>query len=162
MAPVNRTVSRDLGERSLRKILKEAHGSHVTVGIHEGAGEYPSTEEQPDPPLISEVGIINEFGSPTRGIPERSFIRSTVDENQRQLNEDIRVSYTNILLGKTNAKKELEKLGFAITTLIQNKIKTLKSPPNAPLTVELKGSNNPLVDSQLLMRSINFEVHIDG
>jgi hypothetical protein len=162
MSGLNRTTDIDRGRENILKVLEEVNNSFVTIGIHEGAGKYPTTEEQPDPPLISEVAIINEFGSSDRGIPERSFVRSTMDENRHSLHQETKVLHSDVLLGKITTKKALDKLGFKIQTLIQNKIKTLRTPPNSQETIDKKKADNPLIDSQLMMRSVNFKTHIKG
>ena len=42
--------------------------------------------------------------------------------------------------------------------LIQKKMRDLKNPPNSQMTVEMKGSDNPLIDTGRLVGAIRHEV----
>lgn len=152
---MNKTVDIDKGAKRILQDFKEANRSHVTIGVHEDAGEY--TEESIP---VSVVATTNEFGSKDGRIPERSFMRSTIDENKNNLHENVKDLTWEILKRKLRVKNGLDKLGFKIQELIKGKILKLTTPPNAPSTVERKGSNNPLVDSRLLWRTINFKSNV--
>lgn len=151
---VNTTIDKDLGEKQIKKHIAQMNESYVTVGIHEGVGEYLKGVK------VIDVAFWQEFG--TKMAPERSFIRSTVDENKAELVKEIEFQRDQILNLKTTPKKVLNSLGFQITELIRGKIETLRQPPNAPATIAQKPEtgDNPLVDSRLLKRSINFETTI--
>ncbi|MCK5603483.1 hypothetical protein KAR91_16480, partial [Candidatus Pacearchaeota archaeon] len=148
----------DRGYKELKKQLKNLHGSSVTIGVHEGAGQYPA-DEAGNSPHISEVAIKNEFGG--GHIPERSFMRSTLDENKEDHNTQRKKMKAGVLSGEITVNKALNKMGFRVQEQIRGKIETLRTPPNAPMTIALKPEigDNPLIDSRLLKRSINYEVH---
>ncbi len=156
---VNETIDRDLGANEIKKRISQMDGSFVTIGVHGGAGKYT---EGKNPPEIVDVAFWNEFGTVTA--PERSFIRSTVDENKAKLTAEVKFQAAQILKLKTTPKKALDSIGFQVQQLIQGKIETLRKPPNAPSTIAQKPEigDNPLVDSRLLKRSINFETTVKG
>lgn len=110
---------------------------------------------------VGEVGVVNEFGSKDGRIPERSFIRSTADEERRKVNRMIKRLRLAVLAGFMPAKKALGLIGVFMKGRIQNKIVMLKTPPNKPSTIARKGSSNPLVDKGQLGQKIDWKVQ-DG
>lgn len=137
------------------KSMKEASGSYVAIGLHSDAGQYP------DGTSVVQVGLWNEFG--TENIPERAWMRSTIDENMEQLNQMRDKLLGEVTEGKTTVKHALEQLGFRIQTLLQNKIKSNMPPPNAPSTVEHKRHEGvaprTLIETGLLLRSVTYKVY---
>lgn len=156
---INTTSDIDMGEEEIKRQLKLLDKSFVTIGIHEEAGKYPSGEGR-NPPSIGQVGFWNEFG--TENIPERSFMRSTVDENKASLDRETLKMKNDILSGRRTVDNALSRVGFRIQELIRGKIEALRTPPNAPATIKGKPEtgDNPLIDSRLMKRSVNYEVHI--
>jgi ABC-type Fe3+-hydroxamate transport system substrate-binding protein len=131
------TTEKDLGYKSIMASIKESKGSFVDVGVFGGTTPEGST--------IAQVAVANEFG--TSRIPERSFMRSTVDENQRQLVLDLQNAQITAALTGKSAETVLKKLGVKIEGLIKTKIRDLKYPPNAPSTQLQKGGvDNPLIN----------------
>lgn len=142
-----------LMDRLLKEIpkLKKAH---VTVGFHDDAGQY---EDGTD---VVEVALWNEFG--TKNMPQRSFIRSTIDQNIDKINQWREDALVNIIENGWPVKKALDSIGFNIQLLIQNKIKSNVPPPNAPSTTAAKrseGSSNwgrTLMDTELMIQSLTY------
>jgi hypothetical protein len=140
--------------------LRGFERAYVSIGVHEGAGHYENGPE------VAEVALWNEYGTAPRanhpGTPERSFIRSTIDENDALINSWREEAITKILTGEWGPKKALEAIGFRVQVLIQNKIRSNVPPPNAPSTVEQKRRDgvppNTLINSGLLLRSVTYRV----
>jgi hypothetical protein len=155
---------RKLFDKALRAI-DGVDGSFVEIGINEkeGSERHPGNpsdgrQSRTSTATVAEVAFFNEYG--TSKIPERSFIRSTVDEKRARF-ERIRDRQLNLLVqGKTSVQRGLDTLGFDIQQAIRNKIITLSSPPNAPSTQRIKGFNNPLIDSQRMLNSITFKTTV--
>lgn len=159
----SRTTDVDKGATRIIREAKKLDGSFTTIGIHEGAGEYPTTTpegKQQEAVSIVQVAFWNEFGTSTA--PERSFLRSTWDENRRLLERQARKSIDAILAGTSTVEKELDKVGTMIRELVRTKIEKLRSPPNAPGTIAGKPSvgDNPLIHTRLLKRSIEHRVEV--
>lgn len=126
-----------------------------------------------------ELAAIHEFGSPEANIPERSFIRATVDGKRDQVNaaiEDIVGAEVKKLLDGDNppsessadaaAKRALGKLGTKIVSMIRTTIRNRETvgpedQANKPATIKRKGSSLPLVDTAQLINAISYAV-IDG
>lgn len=154
---ITTTVKKD----ELTRILKEIKGfakSYVTIGLHEGAGNYPGAGA----PSVVEVGLWNEFGTATS--PERSWLRSVIDESEAILNKWRDEAISNIVLKGWSVEKALEMMGLRIQILIQNKIKSNIPPVNAPSTLAAKKAHgvapNTLIDSGLMLRSVTYEVKL--
>lgn len=141
------------------KQIPEANRAYVTIGVHEDAGSYTKGD---NPPTVVEVALWNEYG--TTRTPERSFFRSTIDENASLLNQWREEVMGNILFKQWTVYHALETIGFRVQTLIQNKIKSHVPPPNAPSTIEDKQRRGvapeTLIDSGLMLRSVTFQVHM--
>lgn len=132
----------------------------VHVGILEGEGRADHGGLS-----VAAIGAIHEFGAPKAGIPQRSFLQSTLDERSK----DIDV-FTQKLVGKImriekgsripRARAVLGRLGAKVTSLVKRKITKGPGipPPLAPATIARKGSDRPLVDTGLLLASITWKV----
>lgn len=110
----------------------------------------------------------NEFGDPTNmfhgrpaPIPERSFIRSTFDENQEDIIKQIDKVKIDILMGKVNKDTFLKRLGLWFERKVKEKIDHSKewAVPNAPATIAMKSTSagrgdQPLVDTGRMKQSI--------
>lgn len=123
----------------------------VDVGIID-AGKHPTAEA-----TVAEIGFWNEFGTVT--IPERSFMRSTVQEEKKAIISLQRKLLKSISQGKMDIVKALGILGEFLSDKITQKIVSLREPPNKPATIKAKGSSNPLVDTGQLKNSITYEVN---
>ena len=147
-------------KKQLEKKLKKINSAYVTIGVHEGAGTYSKNSENP---TVAQVALWNEFG--TQHIPQRSFIRSALNENLDKINQWREEAVNQILSDEITVEKALESIGFRIQILIQNKIKSNVPPPNAASTLARKYkegvASNTLIETGLLLRSITYKVNID-
>jgi len=132
----------------LRKIAKTFNAAGaVKVGLPKGSNDYP------DGTSVIMVGLVHEFGSPSKGIPERSFLRSTIVEERREYKELFTKLTKALLNGKMSMTKALGIVGLQVQTDVQSKITSLESPA-------LKHrEGNPLVDTGHLRRSITYVVN---
>jgi len=107
---------------------------------------------------IAEIGFENEFG--TDIIPERSFIRSTVQGKKRNIIELRKKLFKKILKGYIEIDKALALLGELLSDEIRKKIVAIREPPNAPRTLEEKyPKTNPLINTSQLKNSITYKVN---
>lgn len=91
-------------------------------------------------------------------IPERSFIRSTFDHQEKDWSDYVTRLLNQLIGNKITAKELFEKLGIRIQKDIQKTIREISDPPNVSLTTKNKGSSNPLVDTGRLRQSVTFKV----
>ncbi len=91
-------------------------------------------------------------------IPERSFMRSTFDEKNREWTRFANTMIPRVLAGELSIDVLFDRLGQRMVSDVQAKIRDISSPPNAPITRENKGSSNPLIDSGRMRQSITYKV----
>lgn len=110
--------------------------------------------------------IWNEFG--TRGgasgggwggpVPERPFMRNAMRANRSAYLSAMRSSAAKLVMGQTSLSQIMSKLGILAQGDIQGSITSLSSPPNSPVTIEIKGSSKPLIDSGEMRAAVTFKV----
>lgn len=139
------------------------------------AGILPSEDER-----LQMIAVVNEYGCHIRAknapylmipgpkgtfyrlkevdIPKRSFLRSTFDGHSQEWQRITTAGVRKIINGTETAEGVLAKTGKLMQSQIKKSIRTKKSPANAPLTVAVKGKNNPLENTGKLRKSIKFQV----
>lgn len=141
-------VDKDLGYNALMNDVKKLDGEpFVKVGVLGKSGSE----------LATYAGA-NEFGTRDGRIPERSFIRSTMDQIRFVLFQQAGRYLDQITAGTMSPKQALGLMGEFVRARIVVKITTLQDPPNAPSTIAQKGSANPLIDSGRMRQAISWEV----
>lgn len=96
-------------------------------------------------------------------IPERSFVRSTFDENNDEWMAFLEKRIEKVCNLEMDARTVFNQLGAKIVGDIQEKIRDIRNPSNAPITVENKGSDNPLIDTGALRMHVTWKlVRDDG
>lgn len=139
--------SPDKAIKLIEKIAKEMQGEgQVKVGLPKGSNNYP------DGTSVIMVGAVHEFGSPSRNIPERSYLRSTMQSNKRNYKNLLSKLGRLIATGEMSAEKALRTLGLKVEADVKDTITDLKTP--ALKTRE----GNPLVDNGHLRQSIRHQV----
>lgn len=91
-------------------------------------------------------------------IPERSFLRSSHDENAEDVLKQSEKAIGQVVSGKMSINQYLDMVGRDYVTMVKEYIVELDSPPNHPYTIEQKGSSNPLVSTGGLVESISYRV----
>jgi len=142
-------ASQDL--KKFDKVSKTAPQVRVGYPASElGGRKYPGSVA----PVIS-VAVWNEFG--TKNIPARSFLRSVLAERRREHRNAIRkIAEAGIRGG--DMLKLLNVLGLQVVGQIQQRITSLREPPNKPSTIRRKKTDNPLIDTGFLRSSTTFEL----
>lgn len=88
-------------------------------------------------------------------IPARPFFRTMLGAHAKEWGAQA----GKVLKGANfDAKVALERMGTVIQGELQDSIRAMKTPPNAASTAREKGFNNPLIDTGVMLRSVNFEV----
>lgn len=119
-----------------------------------GTGPKPGPHKQKltAPLSVAQVGFWNEFGTATS--PARPAIRITVKAKSPNWGKRMAA------LAKATNYDSAAILG-GMGEVVQGQIKqTINSWPadNAPLTVAIKGFNKGLIDSSVMVRSVDYEV----
>jgi hypothetical protein len=146
-----KTTVIDRGWNKISRELRGSSNSHSKIGLPAN-GKTSGRYSMPD---LIDVAFENEFGN--KKIPERSFIRSAVDENAPAIKAIQAKAVRAVTGGQTTIRQALIGMGEAVEKMIKQKIKTGPFAPNAPLTVKKKGSSQPLIDTGQLINSIQHE-----
>lgn len=108
-----------------------------------------------------QLGVIHEFGSYSKNIPARSFLRMPLETKRKDLLEFLGSKTAAKLIGEGKIKFLLELLGIKAEAIIQEAFESKgfgKWDANAPATIAQKGSSSPLIDTAQLRRSITSKV----
>lgn len=123
---------------------------------------FPSGINYEDGTSVAYVAAIQEFGAPAVGIPPRPFMQPTVKEKKDTWVKTIEKSLPKVALGKMTAFDVLDLVGIQAAADIQTKISSIYTPPNAPATIRAKGSTKPLIDTGLMLASVQNAVNKTG
>lgn len=104
------------------------------------------------------VGIHLKKSTTTITIPERSFIRAGHDEYADIVLNQAEKVLPDVLNGAMSEDEYCRMVGELMSSKIKKYAIDLKDPPNSGMTVQLKGSANPLVDTGDMVGHISYEV----
>lgn len=124
---------------------------------------FPAGETDED---VLNRAIWNHYG--TRGgasgggwggpIPARPFLTNAMRDNRLKYRAAMRTSAAKVLTGQVTIRATFDKLGAVAAGDVQKSITALNTPPNSPVTVALKGSSNPLIDSGEMRGAVTWKV----
>lgn len=147
MAP-RAVIDRDKGYRKVVGRLLSLGNLGITVGVHQDEGQ----------DLVTRAAV-NEFGSSDGHTPERSFLRSTLDTNDRSYSELLADGVDRLIDGE-QPSAAFAPLASTVVDDVQRKIDEGVPPANAPSTVEAKGHGRTLIESGDLRASIRARVSV--
>ena len=135
----------------LENLIKDLEGKHsVDVGVFKDA-------KTPDGQQVAEYGAKNEFGTVTKPvIPHRSFIRMPIETKSEKI-EAYTIKHMKEHLENSDVKAVFDDIGIGAESVIGEAFDTRGFgtwAPNAPYTIEQKGTDTPLIWDGLLRRSI--------
>lgn len=111
---------------------------------------------------LAELGKIHEFGAPAAGIPERSFLRSTMAARASDLRALWATQLRAVIARQKTPRQALEEVGQQVVAWIQATIRAGIEPPLWEETMRRKGSSKPLIDHGQLINSITYLVEEVG
>ena len=153
MAAKNKLVIKH--PNAVGSIRKRINANAISIGVQDDQEKKKERDGGTSSATVAEVLFWNEFG--TDKIPERPTLRPTFAKE--------RDKYTRIM--ETIAARAMEdprydirqamgRLGEVAQQDVQGAIVALRDPPNAPSTIEAKGSDNPLVDTGQMVSSVRW------
>ncbi|OIN06158.1 hypothetical protein BFS86_19425 [Shewanella algae] len=136
-------------EAALAEIAKRVtQASSVDIGLLDGA-------TYPDGTSIPMVAAIQEFGAPARNIPPRPFFRNMIAAKSPEWPEAV----GELLISNDyDASKTLGQTGAAIKGQLQQSIADFNGVPLSEATIAKKGSSKQLIDTGVMINSVDFEV----
>lgn len=150
--------------KAMHRALSKTDGSFVLVGITEPELTYPNGA------TLGQVAAWMEFGTHSAAgdeiVPERSFIRATIDNKYRAINRLKDQTFQALMAGKISAHTALSTMGFRIVAMMRDTIVRKMTVSNEPLKAatlkrkrELGQPDTPLIATRLLLDHIGFQVH---
>lgn len=134
------------------KNLKIFSKLEAKVGIFSNSGSVKGVK-------VLDYATYQEFG--TKYIPERSFLRSTADENNYWI-DSIQHAAVDIIEGKESAVSALSQAAIGARDDVKKKIYKSddKWKPLKESTIKQKGSSRPLIDKGFLVNSIKYKISL--
>jgi hypothetical protein len=125
----------------------------LNTGFFSGSNYGPENGNLP----VAQVAQWNEEGSSDN--PPRPFMRVGFGGVLRagKLDKNIASAITRIAEGES-PMQSLKILGPVFVNEMRQQIIDWDSPPNSPKTVELKGFNDPLRDTDTMLNSVDYRV----
>lgn len=108
----------------------------------------------------AELGLVHELGSPSRGIPARSFLRMPLFLKQEEIIAEA-APLAREKMAQGNMRGVLVVLGTAAENTIQDAFGSAgfgSWAPDSAATIKRKGSAAPLIDSAQLRKAITSAV----
>ena len=155
MARNSRIVKDTRVWEAMKKNLKKGKGVSVNVGFFD---EMYGPEN--DSLFVAQVAKWQEEG--TDKIPMRPFIRAGFMikniEKQEWITPQVKAMVSAVALGQLSWNQLYQRLGPVFVEIMKKEIELWQIPMNAPKTVELKGFNNPLIDTGRMLDSVEYRV----
>lgn len=137
----------DKALKKIEELVKSLKGPDlVKVGLPKGSNAYP------DGTSVIMVGSVHEFGSPSMGIPQRSFLRATLVENKLAYKALFKKLSQKIVDGDMSKEDALHFVGMTVQGDVVSRISEGISPD---LTSR---EGTPLIDTGHLRQSITYKV----
>ena len=136
------------GMESLEKKLSEIKKRQIAVGFPKG-----KCQAYPDGTSVIDVATQHVFGI---GVPERNFMEMAEKGIRKKTKPILRAIY------KSDNQTEVGSLqnmaGQVAADEIKRAIVELTFPPNSPITIAKKGSDNPLIDTTHMLHTVTYVV----
>ncbi|SSW67305.1 hypothetical protein AVE30378_02555 [Achromobacter veterisilvae] len=146
------TKSTDKGFDQFVRLTRAINGRGVKFGIQADAGKDPETGAD-----LLDIAIFNEYGTET--IPARPFMRDFAEKNGKALGQAMERVAGAVQDGQLGVDAALDQLGAFAEKHQRAHVQQSKkwAKPNAPSTVQKKGSDVPLIDQGLMVGAIRYE-----
>lgn len=140
-------------DKGARKLVAAVGAMRLPVGAKVGI-----LEDKPydDSMTVADVALIHEYG--LGSVPERSFLRAWVDENQPAIEARLKREVEGALFGKHSPQQAMDRFGLWAVGEIKKRIIGGITPALAAETIVRKGSSTPLIDTGQLLSSITHAV----
>lgn len=156
--------------KTLLKALKAIDKQQIKVGlfgsddselvmigsVHEYGADIPVTPKMRA--WFAYNGYPLKASTTTIAIPERSWLRTGYDENIDNIAKKVEQMLPSVLENSVDPLAFMDAIGLEFAGMIQKKMRAIRSPANSSMTVERKGSSNPLIDSGRLVGAIRHEL----
>ncbi len=151
-----RVIVKDRGLNKILRNLADLDGKELRVGFQgpEAAAIHPDSDLD-----IVGVAVIQEFGAPAAGIPERSLIRATFDEKiNAWLKQVAKIAERVYSTTPENPARALGILGELVVSDYRKAITSNIPPPLKAATIARKGSSTSWLDTGITRNALTWTV----
>ena len=152
--PKIKTKVTDKDFRRISREVKKLNKAITAIGLFEDTPNYP------DGTSVPLVGFWNEFG--TKRSPERSWMRSFLDEHKKELERLVKSLFSRVLRGELDARQAISRLGAWAETGMKKQITNFVAPENALSTIKKKKSSQPLIDTGQMRGAVEHREFLKG
>lgn len=144
----------------IRKIEEQAQKftGKVEVGFFDSKPHITSGKGGKRTITMKDLAAIHEYGAPGANIPERSFMRASLQLNKGKYGSYLLAQMKQLLLFKTTPTKIKETLGMQAKADIQSYMVNGKFTPLKQATIRRKKSSKPLIDTGQLRQSVTYRI----
>lgn len=137
-----------------KKKAKRLDSAKGYVGFNANQGIF-----YPDGEPLWKVAEDNEFGAMTKEgfySPPRPFMQTTINDHRYEYAENMKKVAKKYLEGSKGARLNMQSMLTIMKMDIQESIINWDSPPNAPMTIEKKGFDDPLIDTKTMLNNVTY------
>ena len=150
---------------TLKKRINEIRQASLEVGFYDEL--HPTATWNGARVSVAQVAKWSEEGTGRKGgwvagsmygnQPPRPFLKPSVELfwNNVSIGQYLR----RLLKMNSNVKLNLAKIGSQTVNVVQTTIDGYTTPRNAPLTISLKGQDNPLTHTGFMRNSVKYKVY---
>ena len=133
----------------LKKVLTGKRERIVNVG-------FPASAKEPDGASTAMIAAVHEYGN--EHVPERSFMRTSLQKNRGRYSALNEQNLKKVLNGGMSVDAALGQLGLMASSDIKEQIKNGSFAPLKQATIKRKGSSKPLIDTGQMRQSVTYEL----
>lgn len=145
--------------KALQAAIKGLGGAQARVGW------FPSAKYENGTP-VALVAVVQEFGSPKKGIPPRPFMRTTAEAKRAEWQKDSHVLAKAVVNGQMPPEAVMQGLAQKAEGDVRRTISKVSTPPLSERTIEArarrhskgKASTKPLVGQGILLNTLTSQV----
>lgn len=140
----------DKGLQELFKRLAALRDFRIRVGYQDAEGRMLHPEAEIS---VAKLAAVHEFGSPEQGIPERSFIRSTITWHEVTIRQFEESQIALVAEGKIEPVEAMSAIGAFVCQAIRGRLENASA-----WAVPTKNGEPPLTDTGTLARNLSWQV----
>lgn len=139
-------------KKNLDVLVNQIPQYNLAVGIPAGK----KNPKKDSTLTVAEYAAVNEFGSYSRGIPSRPFMRTTFrGSNLIEIRKGALKALTNVAYNNGSAEQFMSQLGFICSSQVKKNIRHGDWVGNSEYTKRKKGSSRPLIDTGTMRQSVS-------
>lgn len=142
------------GERFLKE-LEELKRKEVRAGFHRGK-KGKKSDGTPSQTDLVDIALYNELGTDT--IPARPFLAQTAEQQGNTIKRAGCELVVQVVEGKMDAKNVLKQIGVIAQAAVSYQIENGTFKENKISTIKRKKSDQPLIDTGILKKSVRSKI----